>query len=391
MEALEVVLWAARREMGNKEDLAPIAAKVRNWTEVVECASRSAVIPTVARALEGAAIVPFAIRRDLDRRYNAKAGHNAMLARELREILQDLADAGIPALAYKGPALALMAYGNLALRNPSSDIDLLLAPADIPRAKARMCGRGYRSILTPAQERHCLRHRYHLHFERSKPEIHLELHWAITPAYWPFPLDYWRRNRKIVIDGAEVRTLDPECTLLALCAHGCKEGWPRLSQMLDVSRLIQTHPELDWPWVLAEARRLKRERVLRLGLSLAAHWTRIPLPAAAAAFAAADPVVHELVPEIGKRMDTGTSLVGSGFHRYALRVWSRPGDRLRYLWYVLRMLPERLRTLAAAGDEDRKLIDLPVRLSFLYWLIRPLRALFQGGIDRVLWRLRRNL
>jgi hypothetical protein len=47
--------------------------------------------------------------------------------------------------------------------------------------------------------------------------------------------------------------------------------------------------------------------------------------------------------------------------------------------------------LAAVGDEDRKVIDLPVRLSFLYWLIRPLRVLFQGGIDRVLWRVRRNL
>jgi hypothetical protein len=377
--------------MGGQEDLAPFAARVRNWDEVVECASRSAVIPTVARALQSESAVPFAVRRDLDRRYNVKAGHNAVLARELKEILRDFADAGIAALAYKGPALAVMAYGNLALRNPSSDIDLLLAPSDLAHAVSRVRVRGYRSTLTPAQERHCLKHRYHLHFERSKPEIHLELHWALTPAYWPFPLDYWNRTRTIALDGVDVRTMDPECTLLALCAHGCKEGWPRLSQILDVARLIQAHPDLDWTWVIAEARRLRRERVVRLGISLAAHWAHTSLPPEVGRFASQDRVVRELVPDIGKRLAADNFLVGSSFHRYALRVWSRPGDRLRYLLYVLRMLPEHFRTLAAVGDEDRKVIDLPVRLSFLYWLIRPVRALFQGGIDRVLWRVRRNL
>jgi hypothetical protein len=377
--------------MGGQEDLAPLAARVRNWSDVVECASRSAVIPTVARALQAEPAVPFAVRRDLDRRYNTKAGHNAVLAGEMKEILRDLADAGIAALAYKGPALAQMAYGNLALRNPSSDIDLLLASSELAHAASRIRDRGYRSTLTPAQERHFLKHRYHLHFERSKPEIHLELHWALTPAYWPFPLDYWNRTRKIALEGVEVRTMDPECTLLALCAHGCKEGWPRLSQILDVGRLIQAHPGLDWNWVVAEARRLRRERVVRLGISLASHWARTSVPPKVAQFASQDRVVRELVLEIGKRLAGDNTLVGSSFHRYAWRVWSHPGDRFRYVLYVLRMLPEHFRTLAAVGDQDRKLIDLPVRLSFLYWLIRPLRALFQGGVDRVLWRVRRNL
>ncbi len=391
IQAWEIVLWAVRRESGCTEDLAPIAAKVRDWSVVVECAARSAVIPAVARALEGEPAVPLAVRRELDRRYAAKAGHNAVLARELREILQDFAGANISALAYKGPALAVMAYGNLALRNPSSDIDLLLERSAIERAVQRIRSRGYQSVLSPAREEHFLRYRYHLHLERHNPEIHVELHWALTPAYWPYPLDYWRRTQTVRIGEAEVRTLDPECMLLALCAHGCKEGWPRLSQILDVSRLIQAHPNLDWDWVMAESKRLQRERVLRLGIALACHWIATPVPSSAAAFAAGDPVVRELVPEIGARLNGDGSLVGASFHRYALRVWSRPGDRIRYLSYVLRMLPDRFRTLAAVGEEDRRLIDLPDHLSFLYWLIRPLRAVSQGGLDRVLWRLRRNL
>lgn len=388
--ALEVILWAARRQTGGGDDLAPLAAGIRDWSAVMECASRNAVIPVAARALGDQAAVPLAIRRDLDRRYTVNAGRNALLASELCEILRDFRDEGIEALAYKGPALAVMAYGGLALRNPSSDIDLLLKASDISRAKERIRARGYR-LFSPENEQHYLRHRYHLHFERENPEMHVELHWAFTPAYWPFPLDCWSRSRQIMIGGTAVRTLDPECTLLALCAHGSKELWPRLSQILDVSLLIQAHPALDWDWVRAEARRLKRDRILCLGVALASHWTRVSLPPRVASFAAGDPAVNTLVQEIGERLGTQEPLKGAGFHRYALRVWSHPADRLRYLLYIIRMLPQRLRALAAASAEDRKLMDLPGRLSFLYLLIRPLRAVLKGGIGRVLWTFHRGL
>lgn len=391
VEELEIILWAARRETGSGEELAPVAARVRDWRAVAECASRSGVVPLVARALGGQAAAPFAIRRDLHRQFTVNAGRNALMARELSRILLDFREQGIEALAYKGAALAMMAYGNLALRNPSSDIDLLLKASDIFRAKELIRRRGYRLILSPEQERHFLKHRYHLHFERTDPEIHVELHWAITPAYWPFPLDYWSRTQQIALGGAEVRTLDPECTLLALCAHGCKEAWPRLSQIRDVSRLIQAHPALDWDWVMAEARRLKRERILRLGLALAARFTQVPLPPPVARFAAADPVVCQLVHELGDRLGMEEALRGVGFYRYALRVWSCPKDRFRYLLYILRMLPKRFRTLAAVGAEDRKLVDLPGGLSFLYLFIRPLRAVFQRGISRALWTFRRGI
>lgn len=390
IEAFEIILWAARRKMGGDEDLAPVAERVRDWKSVVEFAANGGVIPLLARALRQEPAVPLAVRRDLDKRYTIKAGHNAVLARELREILADFRTAGIEALAYKGPALAMLAYGELSLRNPSSDIDLLLHGADIQRAKDRLQSLGYRLILSPEQEQHYLKHRYHLHFERQGPELHVELHWALTPAYWPFPLDVWSRIRQVAVAGVAMPTLDPECALLALCAHGAKEGWPRLSQILDVGELVRAHPDLDWEWVMAEAARMKRERVLRLGLLLAATWIQAPLPPPVRSYLAEDPVASALSGEIGEHLGDDY-LAGTSFHGYALRVWQHPLDRFRYLWYIARLLPDRIRALAAPSEEDRKVVDLRGPLSFLYVFIRPVRAVFQKDLRLALRRFGRNL
>lgn len=389
-KAFEVVLWAARQSMGPNEHVLPPTANVGDWNEVLDCASKNTLIPLLASTLKDDARVPLAVRRNLDRRFTAQTGQTALLVGELGRITSSFRATGIDVLAYKGPALAMLAYGNLYLRNPSYDIDLLLRPSDIPKAKELITDLGYRLTLSPEDERHFLKHRYHLHFQREKPEIQVELHWALTPSYWPFPLDYWSRTCEVPAGGITLRTLDPECTLLALCAHGAKEGWPRLSQIVDLAHLIQAHPELDWNWVSSEAQRMRRKRVLRLGLSLA-EWVGAPIPQQVKSYANADPSIHELMEEVVRRVSEGIPLQGSNFHKYAMRVWCRPSDRFHYLRHVLRGLPDRFRALAEPSAEDRKLVALPASLWFLYVLIRPVRAVYKKGIRFTLWRIRRNI
>jgi len=51
-------------------------------------------------------------------------------ARELVALIAGLGEAGVAALAIKGPVSALLAYGDLGLRR-FSDLDLLVAPEDV--------------------------------------------------------------------------------------------------------------------------------------------------------------------------------------------------------------------------------------------------------------------
>ena len=373
--------------MGTVESLEPLAAGVADWNAVLQCASNNGVVPLLARAVRNESAVPLAIRRELDKRFSVKAGHNALLARELQQILLEFQTAGVQAVAYKGPALAVMAYGDLAYRNPSSDIDLLLRKDDLPRAKDVVHARGYRVSLTGDEEQHFLQYRYHLHCERRDPEIHVELHWAFTPAYWPFPLDFWSRVQPVQVTGTPVVTLDPECTLLALFAHGAKEDWPKLSQVLDVGQVIRSHPGMDWNWVFAEARRMRRERVLRLGLLLASKCIATPLPEQVTAEIARERKLAGVVDEIARKFGIGGRV---HFLANAMRIWHHPKDRLLCLAYVLRFLPSRLRTLVWPAELEREMMESPGPNAF-FVMSRLGRAIREHGLMGVLRQARSQL
>ena len=127
-----------------------------------------------------------------------------------------------------------------------------------------------------------------------------------------------------------------------------------------------------------------------LGLALASSWIGTPLPPVVESYAADDPVVAGVVAEVRDNF-TGGYLAGASFHRFALKVWHHPRDRFLYLWYLARLLPERIRALATPSENDRKFVDLHDRLSFLYAIIRPVRTLFQQDLKTTLRRLGRSL
>ncbi len=395
VESLQLLLMAARWAMRAEDDdaLHAFAARVKDWEPVIELASRNGLIPLVARALRDSGAVPLAVRRELYRRYFESNARNALYAAELRDIAAECRLAGIELLAYKGSALAVMAYGDPSLRHPPGDIDLLLRRSDIGRAKDLVERRGYR-LFAPEDEQHHLRHRYHLHYERQDPEIHVELHWAITPVYWPFPIsqdNLWERTHRVTIAGGAVQTLNAECAVLALCAHGAKEGWPRLSQVVDLGRLIQSHPDLNWEWILREARRMRRERVVRLGLWLVSELIGARIPELVAAEIHSDESVRRLGLQIRNNFAAGP-FSGYDFYKYALHVWHLPSDRCRYLGYLCLLLPGKILTIVRPSSRDKDFVNLRGLPSSLYVLVRPFRVMWQYRDVRLMVRaLMKNL
>jgi len=75
------------------------------------------------------------------------------MADELAAIAGLLDGHGVECVPYKGPTLALRAYGDLAMRE-FGDLDLLVRARDVLKAKSVLMGRGYVPItpLAPEQE-----------------------------------------------------------------------------------------------------------------------------------------------------------------------------------------------------------------------------------------------
>jgi len=351
--------------------LGTLAAATNDWNRVRSAAGAHGVLPSLTRALEtwaADAVPPEALQRLRDA---ARAsGHRSLrLAGELVRIMARLASAGIDALAYKGPTLAVLAYGDLGLR-PFRDLDIVVDPSAVVPSRRVLEGLGYRhGPLEPPPRRQAtlLATGCEDAYFRENGDI-IELHWRILPPYFAMRLEFaelWERRAAVPLGGRTVPTLSREDLVLALCAHGTQHRWERLEWIADVARLLYTDAGVDWGVAVERARRLGGTRMVGLAVRLAADLLGAQAPEACASLAA-DPAVARLAATVGADLFRRSppcrelTLTDRSFH---VRAQDRMRDRVRYLWHAA-VIP---------NQPDWALVRLPEPLRGLYYLIRPLR------------------
>jgi hypothetical protein len=352
------------------EEAAGLMGAGFDWSHLQALCVRHGVLPLVARQLEAhfSAAVPAEARADLGRAARAALGRSLVLAEELRRVLADLRARGIPALAYKGPALAVQLYGDVAART-FRDLDVLVRRADFPAARAALVELGYgpHPPLTGAQEEALLRS------ECDQALIHegcgavVELHWAVTPPFFSFaltPEELLDRAVEIPLGGQSVAAPGREDLLLLLALNGAKDLWLALEPACLIAELVAG--PLDWDLALALARRLRAERLLLLGLSLAGQLLGAPLPERIRR-RASEPAVAALAAEAAARLLDERRPAPGLLEIARFRAGSRErwADRLRYfvLW------------AGTPTRDDCAVLPLPRRFWGAAYAIRPLRLL----------------
>ena len=366
----------------HRGDAASAAARVRelaggrvDWDYLYNLAHRHALLPLLHRGLEASASENMSrdVRARLREKFRENATRNTLLAGELARLARLFESEGVPLLAYKGPALALQAYGDLSLRR-FIDLDILVRRQDVARAGALLISEGFSkpARLNASHEEFLLRRQHNLAFARDAGRLSVELHWEVSPA--PFasvPLDEraWARAPSVTLYGAEVKCLAPEDLLLALSVHGTKHLWERLAWVCDVAALVNAHPGLDWDLVAARARESRVERMLGVALRLARGLCGARLPEGAPA-GDGDRVASRLAAEVASGLFAGAVYEPASFARNArfnLRARARLAQKAAYLRHAL-----------TPTDADLTAVSLPAGLSFLYYVLRPLRLALKG-------------
>ncbi len=119
-----------------------------DWERVLSLSLRHALLPLVWRPLRAfPELVPAAAQVAFARAHVAIAARGASLTQELGRLLRLLEGAGVEALAYKGPALAVQLYGDVQAR-AFLDLDLPVRPRDFGRCRALLIGTGTRRCTT---------------------------------------------------------------------------------------------------------------------------------------------------------------------------------------------------------------------------------------------------
>ncbi|WP_166178499.1 nucleotidyltransferase domain-containing protein [Rubrobacter tropicus] len=353
-----------------------------NWDRLLRAAYGHGVAPLLHSRLGGfSQAMPPEVLERLRAHFGVARARNLYLAGELLKLLGVLEGHGITALPYKGPVLAVSAYGDLSLRE-FGDLDVLVRRRDALGAKRALAALGYRpwSTLDPAQEAALLRYEREYPLTRENGTV-VELHWTVAPAAVSFMLDceeMWGRAVRAPFGGPGVRTLSPEDTLLVLCVHGTAHLWERLCWIRDVAGLLECPTGLDHELLLARARASNAKRALLLGLSLASDLLGAELPGNIRRAADADGKVRVLAARAHDRLhesllasavrEGGTE--GSERRAFQSSALDRHRDRLRY----------RIRRITAPGPADWEAVPLPEKLVPLYPLIRPIRLAARQGL-----------
>jgi hypothetical protein len=284
--------------------LAGIVQHPFNWPLFLLGAEEHRVVPLVAASVNQLdhALIPPEVRDKLRELQRAQTLFALQLTAELFRLLERFAKRDIQVLITKGPALAVRCYGEPGMRQ-YGDLDLIVREADIRRSTEAMRELGYqpRVPLTAIDAK-----KEPGEYAFRKPGTHLlvEFHTERTFRYHPRRLqieELFARGAFVTIDRCEVPTLSLEDELVLICVHGAKHFWERLMWIADVAALVSRQP-LDWDRALAVANEVGAQRILRLGLRLAADLLGAELPAHLKSAVQSDRAVARLAAQIGSRL-----------------------------------------------------------------------------------------
>ena len=135
---VELLLTCARASLNDsrKARVKELATGDLDWDYLLQLADRHGLQPLLYWHLNEvcAASVPERQLQLLRVAFQRVSALNIFLTHELRRLLSLFAENNITAVPYKGPALALQLYGNVALRQ-FSDLDIMVHPRDVLGAR----------------------------------------------------------------------------------------------------------------------------------------------------------------------------------------------------------------------------------------------------------------
>jgi hypothetical protein len=385
---IEIILCCSRVKIDSKikEKLTSLLRNDLDWSFLTKTVVRHDVVPLVYQNLKliDSNFVPRDVL-DYFHTFSYKiALRNTGLLKELLSVLEVLNRNGIQAISFKGPVLALLAYGSIGLRG-FCDLDILVRKQDFSKACELLISEkdyyaSYKlSFLNPKVKDFILKfsHEYSL----TNGQTFIDLHQVLTVEVFlstSFTFEYlWSRLEPVYVAGQNIPSFGAEDLLMYLCIHGSKDCWRSLKWICDVSEFVNSYADLQWQSLLAQAKALGCERSLLLGLSLAQDILELQLPELVKVCIQNSKVVQQLTQEFKYRLFWEENDLGRmiSIKKFLLhwKLLDRTEDKLRFIQDINRHIYHLVVSYILPREEDVKSFYLPKSLYFLYYIIRPIR------------------
>jgi hypothetical protein len=371
-----LLLSASRTSLDAQQisELRNKASATLDWNFLFKLSRIHAVEQLVHKQLSrhAADIVPPEHLQKLKQISQANFARNQLFTAELCRLIKLLDRSGITAIPFKGPALALFAYGDLNLRR-YVDLDIMVRKEDVLAAREILLADGYESSksLSLSQQQVLLQTQHNLQFHRDQRRTIIELHWEVASHLFASSVraeDLWSNLIEVEVNDTTMKSLSADDLLFSLCIHGSRHLWQRLSWICDISELISRR-EIHWNVLLDRSADTNGERMFLLGLVLAEKLFATSLPAAVKDRCDSDIALKALTDKIVALLfrGTGDQVLATTAETFWYNIAVRKSwkSRAQYMFYILR-----------PTDSDVRR-DLPSSMRFIYYVERPFRLLFR--------------
>lgn len=302
---LNLLLTVAAPQRCANGDVGQLIPADFDWERFADMADWHGLAPRAYALLrQQPNLVPQNIMDRLHDKASASAAMALHLAGQLIALSSRFRAEHISHIVYKGPLLASMLYGNLALR-VSSDLDIVVPKAELDRARSTLAGMGFvdKHGLSEKQQTAAFRFGCEHSFWSPQTGTTVDLHWRIFPRFVSPSLGMDSLFGRVIdapMFDASLPTFCPEDLLLVLCLHAAQHDWAHLGLFTDIVQLLRKYPALDWRAFEASLRDWNTRRMVHVSLTLAQSW-EADLPASIVESMTADRELAHLADKVRRR------------------------------------------------------------------------------------------
>lgn len=317
-----------------------------DWQTVLNRSWWHRIRPLTYRYLRAqpSGLVPAAVLEALREHSVELEQRNERLMKMLGIVTELFDESSLPMLVFKGPTLAMDAYGDLNLRE-CGDLDMLIRPDDFPRVREVLVAHGFACLWDDLDSK---RKRQLFACEFQRDGVELDVHWDLAPKWHNFEVDFdrlWQSGDPLDPKHQLVRKLRAEDSLEVLCMHGTRHWWDRLRWICDIAELVNSGSIKDWNRVEARAAESNCFRSVWLGLWLASDLLGANLPSEIQGRVERLPAVKQLASQVSVWLENGERAAEvrklPDRFLFRMRLYDRWRDRLPQLAHYLVTMPSR--------------------------------------------------
>ena len=275
-----LLIAAGRQSLDPSTHASTVPAAPEDWQAAAEAAGRHGMSAWLSAALRRWPDAPRSVRDQAGAAARVQAARALRGLAELSAVVTLLRDAGIEAVALKGPLFAQWVYGDLGSRR-FADLDLLVERQERARAVEVLRPAGYTLAAGISNAAAAVIYAgvgaWPLGHADAFP---LDLHWQPQALRFGSPLDssdVLRDSIAVSTAGCDVRIPSPTHAATLTLVHAAKHLWASLEIVFSIAHLMR-RDDVDWPRVRALTARADAWSGAAAGLFLAGEIFGCGLP-----------------------------------------------------------------------------------------------------------------